>query len=313
MNKVALLIIGMALLLIQHSVAAIQQNAQYLFFITGIIFLGIPHGAADLLVASRNADLFEKKFSKNKFFIFYIGRLVAFAFILLLFPVFGNIIFILFAAYHFGETDLYQFKTNTLPGKIFVFSYGSLILSVILLHHFDDVKLIYFMFESGKRNEVIINYISDNRYYLLSANAMIFFISSFIYFILNKYADNLEGGKFLIRFAVILFILFNLPLILGFTFYFIVWHSMISLNNIIIYLRQRNKVSYKTIVKQILLYSSVAIGGIAIFGLTGFMFINENAVVAYIFFGLAVLTAPHAEIMYKMYVAIRSKSTDLLA
>ena len=312
MNKVALLSLGLLLLLIQNSFAALELNAQYFLFIAGIIFLGVPHGAADLLVASRNADLAEKKFSKNKFLFVYVGRLAAFAFFLFLLPVVGNIIFILFAAYHFGETDLHQFKTNTLPGKIFVLSYGLLILSVILLHHFDDVKQIYLMFESGKRNAAIINWLSQNRYYLLSANALIFFVSSFFYFIKNKYSDNKDTGQFLVRFALILFILFNLPLILGFTFYFVVWHSLISLTNIINYLRQKNKISYTTILKQILLYSSIAIAGIAVFGLTGFMYVNENAVAAYIFFGLAVLTAPHMEIMYEMYVALRNKPAEIL-
>ena len=312
MNKVGLLFLGLLLLLIQNSFAALELNEQYFLFIAGIIFLGVPHGAADLLVASRNADLAEKKFSKNKFLFVYVGRLAAFAFFLFLFPVVGNIIFIFFAAYHFGETDLHQFKTNTLPGKIFVLSYGLLILSVILLHHFDDVKQIYLMFESGKRNAAIIDWLSQNRYYLLSANALIFFVSSFFYFIKNKYSDNKDTGQFLVRFALILFILFNLPLILGFTFYFVVWHSLISLTNIINYLRQKNNISYTTIFKQILLYSSIAIAGIAVFGLTGFMYVNENAVAAYIFFGLAVLTAPHMEIMYEMYVALRNKPADVL-
>ena len=312
MNKIALLLLGLILLFVQHSHMAIEPNTQYFIFIVGILFLGVPHGAADLLVATRNADVSEKKFSKKKFFGVYLGRLVGFACILYFFAVAGNILFILFAAYHFGETDLYQFKTNTLAGKIFVISYGMVILSVILLHHFDDLKPIYQLFESGKKNQAIINWLSQNRYYVLAANGILFFISTFIYFLKNKQLDNSDTGQFLVRFACILFILFNLPMLLGFTFYFVVWHSLLSLNNIISYLRQKNKVSYKTITKQILLYSSLAIAGIGVFGLTGFMFINENAVAGYIFLGLAVLTAPHMEIMYDMYVAIREKRDEML-
>jgi beta-carotene 15,15'-dioxygenase len=312
MNKAVLLLAGLLLLLVQHSIVAIQPNAQYFIFIIGVILLGVPHGAADLLVANRNADLSQKKFSQKKFLFVYVGRLVAFAGILYFFPVAGNILFIFFAAYHFGETDLYQFKTNTLPGKIFVLSYGMVILSVILLHHFDDVKPIYQMFESGKNNEAIINWISDNRYYLLSINGILFFISTFVYFLSNKHQNNTDTGNFLVRFACILFILFNLPMILGFTFYFVVWHSLISLNNIITYLRQKNKFSYKTILKQILFYSTLAIVGIGIFGAAGFMFINTNAIAGYIFLGLAVLTAPHMEIMYEMYGTLRRKPEELV-
>ncbi len=312
MKKIVLLLLGLLLLLFQHYVLAVQPNTQYFIFIVGILLLGVPHGAADLLVAARNADLCKKIFSKKKFFLVYLGRLVLFAGILFLFPVCGNILFIFFAAYHFGETDLYQFKTNSLVGKIFVISYGLVILSVILLHHFDDVKPIYQLFESGKENQIIINWISLNRYYILSATGILFFIATFIYFLKNKNLDNNDSGEFLVRFACILFILFNLPMLLGFTFYFVVWHSLLSLNNIVNYLRNKNMISYTIITKQILLYSLIALAGIAIFGLTGFMFVNKNAVAGYIFLSLAVLTAPHMEIMYNMYGAIRQKRTEAL-
>ena len=163
------------------------------------------------------------------------------------------------------------------------------------------------MFESGKENEYIINWLSQNRYYILSANGIIFFTSTFIYFLKNKNFDHSNTGQFLVRFAFILFILFNLPMLLGFTFYFVVWHSVLSLNNIVSYLREKNTASYGTITKQILLYSFLAIAGIGLFGVTGFIFINKNAVAGYIFLGLAVLTAPHMEIMYDMYGVIRQK------
>jgi hypothetical protein len=100
-------------------------------------------------------------------------------------------------------------------------------------------------------------------------------------------------------------------MLLGFTFYFVVWHSLLSIKNIISYLRKENTFSYKTIMKQILLYSFLAIAGIVIFGLTGFMFINTNSVAGYIFLGLAVLTAPHMKIMYDMYGAIRQKGNEV--
>jgi len=312
MIKILLLVLGVLLLLVQQYVIAIETTTQFLIFIVGILLLGVPHGAADLLVATRNADSSEQMFSTKYFFIDYLGRLVIFACILFLFPVAGNLLFIFFAAYHFGETDLYQFKTNTLLGKLFVISYGLLILGVILLNHFDEVKPIFMLFESGKENQAIINWLSQNRYYVLSSLGILFFTSTFIYFLKNNQLDNSSKGQFLIRFACILFILFNLPMLLGFTFYFVVWHSLLSIKNIISYLRKENTFSYKTIMKQILLYSFLAIAGIVVFGLTGFMFINKNSAAGYIFLGLAVLTAPHMKIMYDMYGAIRQKGNEVL-
>jgi Brp/Blh family beta-carotene 15,15'-monooxygenase len=310
MLRIVLLFLGLSLIFVQQYVVAIEENIQFLIFILGVLLLGVPHGAADLLVATKYADLSEKEFSKKQFLFVYLFRLVMFAIILFLFPVIGSILFILFAAYHFGETDLHQFKTDTVLGKVFVMSYGLIILSVILMHHFDEVKPIYQLLDLGKGNELIVDWISENRYLILSLSGIVFFSSTFIYFLNNNHLENMDKGQFLIRLAFILFILFNLPMLLGFTFYFVFWHSLLSLNNILNFLRKEKTFSYKTISKQMFLYSFLAIVGIVMFGLAGSMFINENAIAGYVFVGLAVLTAPHMEVIYKMYATIRQKRNE---
>jgi beta-carotene 15,15'-dioxygenase len=305
MIRIILLVIGCMLLIFQQYLVSIHTYSQFIIFLTGILLLGVPHGAADLLVATRNAGVGSKAFSKFRFLVIYLSRLFLFAAILWFFPVIGNLLFIFFAAYHFGETDLHQFKTNTLLGKLFVISYGLVILSVILLHHFEEVQPVFQLFEAGKKNELLINRINTNRYSILSVTGILFFATTFIYFLRNGNNDINEKGQFLVRFAVILFILFNLPMLLGFTFYFVVWHSVISLTNIVSYLRNNNTYPPGIISRQILLYSVLAITGIGLFGLTGFMFISSNAVAGYIFLGLAVLTAPHMQVMHDMYNSIR--------
>ena len=92
--KIILLFIGLAMLLIHQFVQTISTQWQFLAFAVGILFLGIPHGAADLLVATQNASNEKKRFSTLYFFINYVGRLVAFGLVLWFFPLFGNILFI---------------------------------------------------------------------------------------------------------------------------------------------------------------------------------------------------------------------------
>ncbi|CAN5508923.1 Brp/Blh family beta-carotene 15,15'-dioxygenase [soil metagenome] len=305
MLRIILLLVGCMLLIFQQYLLAFNNTTQFIIFLIGILLLGVPHGAADLLVATQNANSSKKLFSKFRFLTVYISRLIAFAAILWFFPLAGNLLFILFAAYHFGETDLHQFKTNTFLGKAFVIFYGLLILSVILLHHFEEVKPLFQQFDAGRKNAVFINWLDANRYHIISVSGILFFTTTFIYFLRNNHTVANDKGQFLIRFAVILFILFNLPLLLGFTFYFVVWHSVLSLNNIIGYLRKNNSYTQNSIRKEIILYSVLAIAGIALFGLTGFMFISSNAMVGYLFLGLAVLTAPHMQIMHDMYNSLR--------
>ena len=94
-------------------------------------------------------------------------------------------------------------------------------------------------------------------------------------------------------------------MILGFTFYFVVWHSVLSLKNIVNYLRRDGMFSTGIIAKQITIFSAIALGGIALIGLSRVMFGNINAMMSYVFIGLAVLTAPHMQIMHNMYLNIR--------
>ena len=304
MAKIIIITAGIFLLIFQYFSATIPINTQFLIFITGIVLLGVPHGAADFLIANKTASSSKKRFSNTRFFVNYLGRLILFAATFWFFPIVANFLFIFFAAYHFGETDLAKFHTDTFAGKLFVVSYGLLILGVILLHHFSEVKPLLLLFKSGQEQLSLIMWIETNLYFLLSIIAVTFFASTFFYFS-SVETKNFNKDIFLIRLAFILFILFNLSMILGFTFYFIVWHSVLSLNNIIIYLRMGNLYSTRRILKQIVFYSVLALVGIGLTGAAGFMFVNTSTITVYVFLGLAVLTAPHMEIMHEMYNKLR--------
>ena len=303
-TRLVLLAIGLLWLFMQSYLPAISAELQVGLFLSGIVLLGIPHGAADLLVATRNAENAQKTFSEVHFFVNYLGRLLLFAAVLWLFPLAGNVLFIFFAAYHFGETDTHQFKTDNWVGKIFITAYGLVVLGVILLHHFDEVRPLYLLFDAGIKNLFFIDWIAQNRYLILATFFLFFFASATFYFIKNK--TNLRHNRvFFVHLFVILFILYHLPMILGFTFYFVVWHSVLSLRNIVRYLRKDNVFSTSRIVQQIGMYSALAMAGILLFGATGFMFAHNDAMLVYVFLGLAVLTAPHMQIMHDMYKSMR--------
>jgi beta-carotene 15,15'-dioxygenase len=310
MIKKVLLVSGFILLIVQQFFLMPSPQLQFIIFLTGIVLLGIPHGAADLMIATQQAADKKHTFKKSRFFVNYILRLLLFAIVLWAFPLAGNIIFIFFAAYHFGETDLCQFKTNTIAGKLFVISYGLVILGVILLNHFEEVQPLLQQFDAAVKYAGVINFIAQYRYTILSVAGVLFFATTFFYFSINNQAIQIQG-QFLVQFALILFILYNLPMMMGFTFYFICWHSLLSLRNIIKYLGRDGLFSTGIIVKQISLYSLLALAGIALFGLSGFMFASNNAMLMYIFLGLAVLTAPHMQIMQGMYKSVRTNSNAI--
>jgi beta-carotene 15,15'-dioxygenase len=306
MLRIILLLIGLTLSFIQSYNALISVQTQFLTFLFGILLLGIPHGAADLLVANRNETLQKQYFSTVYFLLNYVGRLLLFALILWFFPVMGNILFIFLAAYHFGETDLHRFRTDTYTGKFLVITYGLVILSIILLPHYEEVKQIFLLFPSGEANISFINDIEVQRQNIILACFSLFVISIFNYYRQYKDISFQELGQVLLQLLVILFIVYRLPMLLGFTFYFVFWHSILSLTNIVKYLKRDKQNSYPIIIKQVSFYSSLAIVGIAIFGYMGTMLISSSVITGYLFLGLAVLTAPHMEVMHEMYKQLRS-------
>lgn len=107
MLRFLLLLSGVLILAGHWLFQPVSANGQFILFLTGILFLGIPHGAADLLVANKSAESGKQKFNAIRFFVFYISRLMTFGALIYFLPAAGIILFLLFAAYHFGETDLF--------------------------------------------------------------------------------------------------------------------------------------------------------------------------------------------------------------
>ncbi|MCO5949328.1 Brp/Blh family beta-carotene 15,15'-dioxygenase [Mucilaginibacter flavidus] len=304
MLKRSLLIIGLLMLINQTYFYPLSLQVQTYIFLAGVVICGIPHGAADLLISVKEANDRKVPFSHLNFFSKYLGRLLAFLALLLLLPFVGLIVFIIIGSFHFGETDLNRLDTDSIKGSFLSFSYGLVVISVIVLGHFQEVKTLLLLFQSGQNHAHLINWVDRYKVVMLSISLILFFSTVFIYFLGNT--ENPESsGEFLVDFSVLVFITFNLPMILGLTFYFIFWHSILSIKNIVAYFNKDNYFPFMVIIRQICFYSFLAIIGILLFGITGFMFLNSSTMVIYMILGLAVLTAPHINIMHIMYKGIR--------
>jgi Brp/Blh family beta-carotene 15,15'-monooxygenase len=309
MMKYLLIAFGLIVSFVHHQFfPEMSYQHQLYFFFAGVLLLGVPHGAADLLVATASDQQKNKVFSSVRFLFIYMLRLVLFGLLLWVFPVIGNILFVIFAAYHFGETDLYHFKTDRFTGKLFVITYGLLILGIILLHHFEELIPMFKLFPSGIAAEDFIHSIYVHRYFILALIFFSFVVSSILYF--SKHETNAyHSESFIIHLGLLICILYLLPMILSFTFYFIIWHSFLSLKNILTYLKQHGNYSIRATIRQMVFYSLLAVAGILLAGTGGFMFINKELMVVYVFLGLAVLTAPHLQVMHEMYGLLRKQDT----
>jgi beta-carotene 15,15'-dioxygenase len=181
MLRKILLLLGLVLLVCKSYILLIPVEAQFYIFIFGIVLLGIPHGAADMLVAKKQASLTNAVFSSKRFLIDYILRLAIFGVFCYFFPILGLLSFLLFAATHFGETDLQEIKTESFIGSLVVILYGTVILAILLLTHLEEVLPLVTLLNTSTPIELYVPAIAAYKIDIIFSLLILFFISLTIY------------------------------------------------------------------------------------------------------------------------------------
>ena len=194
-------------------------------FIAGfaVLTVGILHGANDL-------EILSKKFKGSlnhlytRFLILYLMVVLLGAAFFFIIPSLTLILFVIFSSYHFGEQHWGERLSMNYANFTFYTLYGALVFFMIFTLQYDDVVF-------------IINKISG---YTLNYE---FFLSTSIGLgiILIVWALLIEQLRihFIKEFIILLllgFIFYVNSLLFAFAFYFVVWHSLPSLKEQLIYL-----------------------------------------------------------------------------
>ena len=188
-----------------------------------VLTVGILHGANDL-------EILSKKFKGSlnnlyfRFLILYLMVVLLGAAFFFIIPSFTLILFVIFSSYHFGEQHWGERLSMNYANFTFYTLYGALVFFMIFTLQYDDVVF-------------IINKISG---YSLNYE---FFLSTSIGLgiILIVWALLIEQLRIhFIKECIILlllgFIFYDNSLLFAFAFYFVVWHSLPSLKEQLIYL-----------------------------------------------------------------------------
>ena len=193
---------------------------QLTLFSLGLVIVGIPHGAVDHLLDTGNID---GKIKLN-FVLQYLGLVGLNLLVWIFFPEAALLFFIVYSAWHFGQTDLNDHKTINLN----VFKYviwGLMILSIILLGHINETNKILSNMQVWQipltENEGVFSSI------FVTATAIIWFI----------YERNWK----MIFTVLFLTISILLPLVTAFGIYFIGQHSVNGWSHLKQGMRVQNK------------------------------------------------------------------------
>ncbi|MCU0385343.1 MAG: Brp/Blh family beta-carotene 15,15'-dioxygenase [Flavihumibacter sp.] len=304
--KNSFIAIGLLLCMLHHWWIPIPFQVQAGILIIGFIFLGIPHGAADILVAKYQSSATRTYFSLRNFLLQYLLQILLFGLFLWIFPMPALLLFLCISAYHFGETDLKKIPADNWIGKLFISSYGLLILFFLLLTHIDEVVPILSLIDDTAVLNGLTPVIQEYQQLLLGILFIVFLVISFIFFSQQVKKQQFDSGNFLLRLALLLLILHQLPLLLGFSFYFIIWHSSLSLQSIITGLKNAGSYYPKKLIKHLLICSGIALAGTSFFLFYFGDIKNNNQILWYCFATLALLTAPHMLVMHRLYKWMRS-------
>lgn len=303
-----LLILGVLLLFTHYYIFPIDPKVQMVILLTLVILVGVPHGALDFLVDEQTKVALQQNFSIKKFVILYLFRLFSFA-LIWIFPWVAFSIFMVFSIYHFGETDMAGLlKTKKKAGILYV-AYGAFILGVLLLVHLPQIKDTLPVIKNFVENSNLYMLLEANRYLIIMSLGFIFIVA----IVYQKSIDNIEVSlPQLVRLIVLLAIITLLPLLMAFTFYFALWHSILSVRNIFSYFKSfNNDKKFAIICNKSILFSLLALGGMfMIFFVLNYFLPDMNMLFALLII-LSVLTLPHLQVMHRMYQNLNIKNNSL--
>jgi Brp/Blh family beta-carotene 15,15'-monooxygenase len=205
-------------------------------------------------------------------------------------PWFALLLFIVVSGYHFGEQQWQNLEISNLF-KFFEFTYGLFILMLLFIFHVKEVQ------------EVILNItsvaISENYFSIGLAITTLLLIILGFYF--SRKLIEFRSKCILETFYLVVFtIIFKVSsLIWGFAIYFILWHSIPSIINQVIYLKgEFNRNNFITYIKTAFAYWLISLIGIAVLYL---LFKDVKIFNALFFSFLAAITFPHVLVIYILF------------
>jgi Brp/Blh family beta-carotene 15,15'-monooxygenase len=260
----------------------------------GVAIIGIPHGSIDHYLYMTNNKLSGSFIHFFKFLIQYIGIGLIYAALWWLNPVVALFIFIGISAFHFGELDTlnFDFKNKKLFLLNLLLFNGKDVLPII--QSFPGISLTSTeMLQSSGLWIPIFPIIS----------VIIFFVVLLISLPKSEYFSKktLTNLLFLVCLQSLIF---SMPLILGFAFYFCAWHAVLSFHSILKHLEWQTQ-SPVFVLKKLV---PTNLAAWLFLGSLMFYFKSDlNRLTAILFLGIAVLTAPHIGVISSMLQSQKMK------
>ncbi|MFC3809673.1 Brp/Blh family beta-carotene 15,15'-dioxygenase [Lacihabitans lacunae] len=270
-------------------------DVQLLISGVAISLFGIPHGAIDHIIFQKKNEV-----KSSDFYFYYLGLMLAYLILWLVFPRISMLAFMLLSAFHFGQSQFYTYTIQNKILKSFVyFSWGTALLSSLII--FNTAEIL----DIAKQNPDLSIFISETSIYLY---CLIFIVSIFsflalsIFLVIFKTLLMKAIVKETLMLSLILVNFYCLPLLLGFTVYFCTLHSMQVLSDEFDFLKEKLK-GFSTFyfIKLLFPYSIISVLGILFLMGMSLLKIFPISATLLVFIVVSILTLPHSIVMDNFY------------
>ena len=283
------------MLLIGNYLLPLNVNTQISFLVGVLILFGIPHGALDLYI-----DQKVNKAENNKWFLFkYLINILLYALVWYFIPSVALIIFILITAYHFGEID-WLGKSETVIHKLV---YSILGMSWILFLLSSNMQFAIEVFlNMGKSDINPATYFKIAKTVYPISITLLFVVNFILFFFKAYFFDTNKDYYFsILQLAVLSLLNIFLPLWICFSFYFGIWHSLLSFDKIRLNFAIANSFQgWKQLLIKAAPFSIMAWIGILYIIFAAYNSKDSAGIFTLLFISLAVLALPHLQVFTRL-------------
>ncbi len=280
---------------------AVPSSIELSVFVLLMVLLGIPHGATDHLVFFSQKKTNVQKHTWTYFFKIYLGIMLAYALAWYVLPLLCFVVFLIFSAYHFGQSQLYYFEINENKWLKFILyiSWGNvLLLSILGFNATDTLSILEKTPFLG-----LMRFVLENFVHFLGINFMLM-LGLLLYRGIQSFENFLQVLQELGLLALLLFLSWSTSLLWSFAIYFALWHSLQTIEQEIKVFSNVSEQGYswKNYIKDALPFSLVSLMGIGLIllGLFILEFNTPNLLFGF-FVMISILTAPHAWLIEGIY------------
>ncbi len=292
-----LLLIGFFLALL-HAWFPISSSHQLVVLFVTLFTLGIPHGALDFYIdkkVNNTAGLKHKYIFLFKYFL----NMIVYSLVWYFFPTIAISIFIGLTAFHFGEIDWLGKSYNGIHKLIYSLLGLSWIL-FLLSKNIDTAIDVFVLLGQSKMQAAEYIYFAKiilpiSQVALVIIHVVLFFSSRYFF------SDNKQFFFAVMQIGCLTILNMLLPLWLCFSFYFGLWHSILSFDKIRQEFGINNSLSgWLQLLGKATPYALAAWTGIIVFMIWSLKSWDIKEILPLLFIGIAVLALPHLQVFTKL-------------